>query len=261
LAWRLQPWRRSDLDYRPTTTYRSDRDVTLYTSTLLLTTMRFLILGATGPVGILLTRQVLHQYPDSCSLVLFVRSPEKIPADLAANPAIVIIQGQLHDHEILSNAMAAVDVVLSALGPSVKKGPFHPSDTPLARGYSTIIELMHQHAIKRLICLGTASITDPHDKFSISFAILVNGVAVFARNAYRDMVAIGDNVRTLGADLDWTIVRVPVLTQQEVTDVIAGYVGDGKTNTFLARSGFASFVVGEIESREWVKAAPLISSP
>ncbi|KAF9458742.1 NAD-P-binding protein [Collybia nuda] len=221
--------------------------------------MRILILGATGPTGILVIRQALKEY-QLCTIVLYVRSPEKVPNDLLQNPSIIIIEGQLDNHEMLSKAIEGVDIVVSALGPSVKKGPFHPSGTPLANAYLGIIEIMHQYQVKRLICLGTASITDPSDKFNLAFSVLVNGVATLARNAYKDVVAIGENIRTKGADLDWTIVRVPILTQTESTGVIAGYVGDGKTNTFLARLGFASFVIREIEKKEWVRKAPLICS-
>ena len=223
------------------------------------TTMRILILGATGPTGILLTRQALEKY-QSCTLILYVRSPGKIPGDLANNPSVIIIQGQLEDPDKLAKAMEGVDVVLSALGPSVKRGPFHPSGTPLAHAYSRIIKIMYQHGVSRLICLGTASITDPADKFNLAFSILVNGVAIFARNAYNDVVAIGETIRTDGANLDWTIVRVPILRDSESSSVIAGYVGDGKTSTMLTRLGFAVFVVGEIEKNEWVKKAPLVSS-
>ncbi|KAF5377229.1 hypothetical protein D9615_006343 [Tricholomella constricta] len=221
--------------------------------------MRIVILGATGPAGILLIRHALKQY-QACTIILYVRSPEKVPDDLKANSSIIVVQGQLDDKEALMKAMEGVDVVLSALGPSVRKGPFHPSNTPLAHAYSSVIEIMHQNGIKRLICLGTASITDPADKFSLAFSILVNGVATLARNAYNDVVAIGKNVRTQGADLDWTIVRVPVLTDKESEEVIAGYVGDGKTGTFLSRAGFAAFVVGEIERKQWIQKAPLICS-
>ena len=221
--------------------------------------MRILVFGATGPTGITLVRQVLQTYQE-CTVLLYVRSPGKVPEDLKADKSIIVVEGQLDDVIALSKAMEGVDAVLSTLGPSVKNGPFHPSNTPLANAYARIIDLMHQHHVKRLICLGTASITDPADKFSLAFSVLVNGVKTFARNAYNDVVAIGSNVRTLGADLEWTIVRVPVLTDKETKEVIAGYVGDGKTNTFLSRMGFASFVVGELDKREWVQKAPLLCS-
>jgi len=95
-----------------------------------------------------------------------------------------------------------------------------------------------------------------------SFFALINGVKTLAYNAYKDVVAIGDTIRGQeGQGLIWTIARVPLLTNSESKDVIAGYVGDNRVNTSLSRAGFAAFVVGELEKNAWVKKAPLISSP
>jgi len=221
--------------------------------------MRILILGATGPTGILLIREALAA-PQQHTLVLYVRSPEKLPEDISTHPAITVVKGELDDHA-LSTAMDGVQVVISTLGPSVKRGPFHPSDTPLAHGYSHIIAAMGMHKVTRLIALGTASITDPNDKFSCQFWLLIKGVATFARNAYKDVVAIGEIIRGEGVDLEWTIVRVPVLTDKESKEVIAGYVGDGKTKTTVSRAAFAAFVLGELEKNEWIRKAPLVCSP
>ncbi|KAG6866238.1 hypothetical protein C0991_006825 [Blastosporella zonata] len=217
--------------------------------------MRILILGATGAIGVLLIRRALKVFK-SCQLILYVRSVEKVPDDIKSNQSVTIIQGQLTDQDALAAAMSGVQTVLSALGPSVKKGPFHPSNTPLANAYLTVIDIMQRQGIKRLICLGTPSITDPADKFNLAFSILVHGVALGARSAYNDVVAIGRNVRS--ADLDWTIVRVPLLTNQDTEEVIAGYIGDGRTNTWLSRAGFAAFVIDEIEKNDWIHKAPLI---
>lgn len=133
------------------------------------------------------------------------------------------------------------------------------SNTPLAHAYSGIIRVMHKHSVKRLICLGTASIKDPHDKFSAVFWTMVNTVKTFAYNAYKDVVAIGETVKAEN-DLAWTIVRVPVLTNGDSKSVVAGYIGDGSVGSSLARAGFAAFVVAELEKNEWTKKAPLISS-
>ncbi|KAF8656379.1 hypothetical protein AX16_002566 [Volvariella volvacea WC 439] len=221
--------------------------------------MRFLILGATGPTGIQLIHRALETHP-SCTIVLYVRSPQNLPEDLATHSAITIIKGELSDRSSLADAMKGVDVVLSALGPKVMSGPFYSSGTPLAKAYGTIIEVMQEQHVKRLILLGTASIVDPHDRFSLAFSILVGGVATLARNAYNDVVAIGETVRNHGSDIDWTIVRVPFLTNAETTDVIAGYVGDGRTNICLSRKGFAAFVLDEVRDRQWIKQAPLVCS-
>ncbi|KAF9454991.1 NAD(P)-binding protein [Macrolepiota fuliginosa MF-IS2] len=201
--------------------------------------MRFLVLGGTGPCGIHLIRQLLSHYPSS-TIVIYARSPHKLPAELsdASNPALVIIKGDLTDKDAVERALEGVDVVLSALGPALGQ----PKDTPLAKGYELVIDSMHKYGVKRLIALGTTSIVDPADKFSLAYFSMINGVKIGARSAYDDIVAIGDAIRTKGRDLDWTIVRVPILTNSDSTAVVAGYVGD------------------EIENRQWVKKAPLITS-
>ncbi|KAK0506011.1 hypothetical protein EDD18DRAFT_1020097, partial [Armillaria luteobubalina] len=181
--------------------------------------MRLLILGGTGPSGILLIRQVLTTVP-SPFVVVYARNPSKLPTDLSSNSSVQIIEGQLDDAEKLSQAMEAVDAVLSALGPAQN----HPADKPLTRGYTTIIQVMHEHKVNRLIVLGTASISDPNDRFSIPFYLMVSTVKTIAHTAYEDIVAFGDLIRAQD-DLDWTIVRVPVLRDGEKTDVQAGYIG------------------------------------
>ena len=92
-------------------------------------------------------------------------------------------------------------------------------------------------------------------------ATLVAGVALFAHNAYKDVVAIGQTIRAQPDTLQWTIARVPILTSHATKEVVAGYIGDGKVNTTLSRAGFAAFCVQQLSSNEWVNKAPLVSTP
>lgn len=219
--------------------------------------MRLLILGGTGPSGIKLIEEALAA---SHTVVVYARSPGKIPDAIATNPAVTVVEGQLTDAEKLTEAMQGVDAVLSALGPVVQMGPFYASDTPLAHAYSLVIDVMKKQGVRRLIALGTPSMKDENDHFNFIMSTLVSGVALLAHNAYNDIVAVGKVIRSEGAELEWTIVRVPLLTNYDNKEVVAGYVGDGKTGTTLARAGFAHFVVGELEKGEWCRKAPLISS-
>jgi putative NADH-flavin reductase len=123
--------------------------------------MRILILGGTGAIGLLLIREALEHHH---TVTVYARSPEKLPEDITKNTAVVVIKGQLLDEDQLSKAMEGVNAVISALGPAVLRGPFHPSDTPLAKAYSLLIKVMHRYDVKRLIALGTSSIRDPNDK-------------------------------------------------------------------------------------------------
>lgn len=222
--------------------------------------MKVLVLGATGPIGLQLIQEALEAQH---SLVLLVRSPQKLPEWIQTHPSITVVEGQLTDAELVDKTVSGVDAILSALGPpvTVTSGITYSSHKPLAHAYALVVEAMKKHGVKRLLLLGTASMKDEHDKFSVVFATLVTGVALFAHNAYRDVVAIGETIRAQGDSLDWTIVRVPVLTNDQTKEVVAGYVGDGRVKPKLSRAGFASFVVKELEQGEWLCKAPLISTP
>jgi len=229
--------------------------------------MRFLIFGGTGPSGIALIRKVLVVYPSSI-IFLYVRTPNKIPEDLARQSSIVIIHGEITDLDEVEAALLGrhsttdkdqpVDVVLSALGPT---GPCHSADRPFAKFYECLIGLMSKHSVKRLIALCTASYPDPRDRFNPITYGLVTIVSTFAYSAYADFRAVGEVVRAHGdrKGIDWTLVRVPVLTNCESEKVVAGYVGDWKTGNILPRKAFAAFCIREIEKKEWVGKAPFIS--
>jgi putative NADH-flavin reductase len=217
--------------------------------------MRIVILGGTGPTGVLLIEEALATKRHT--IVVYARNPHKLPAHLHKHPDLTIAQGTLEDADALDAALTGAHAVLSALGPTFG----NPSGTPIARGYGVVIDSMRRKGVKRLIALGTTSIKDEKDRCSVVYSALIAGVAVGAHSAYRDIVAVGEVIRACD-DIEWTIVRVPVLKNEVNREVRAGYVGDGKAGSTytLARLGFAVFVLQELEKGEWIRRAPLITS-
>lgn len=216
--------------------------------------MRVVILGGTGPSGILLIEEALAA---KHTIVVYARSPQKLPEHLSKHPDITIVKGELQDVAALATALAGAHAVLSALGPTFG----NPAGTPIAHGYAAVMEAMRSAGVKRLIALGTASIGDAKDKFSFVYSGMVAAVYIGARSAYKDIVAVGETIRA-SEDIDWTIVRVPVLKNDKNREVRVGYIGDGGAGAgcTLSRQGFAAFVVQELEKGEWIKSAPLITS-
>jgi hypothetical protein len=222
--------------------------------------MHILVLGGTGAIGLLLIRELLASQANH-TLVVYARSPNKLPDDLTSHDRVKVAKGELMDRDAMSAALEGIHAVVSTLGPAVSKGPFHPPGTPLAKGYKLLIELMQERNITRLIALGTASNKDPNDKSSIKFWTLVTGVATFAHHAYEDVVAIGETIRGTEG-LIYTLGRVPILTSGEKEQdrkYVAGYIGDGKTGVWLPRLAYAVFVTEELEKNEWVRKSPLVS--
>ncbi|KAI0292247.1 NAD(P)-binding protein [Multifurca ochricompacta] len=206
--------------------------------------MRIVILGGTGP---------------SAHIVIYARNPQKLPAHLSSknHPEISIVQGELQDLNALSTALTGAHAILSALGPNFG----NPSGTPLAHGYAVVLEAMRSAGVKRLIALGTPSIRDENDKFSIIYSAMITAFSLVASSAYKDIVAVGDVIRA-SEDIDWTLVRVPTLKNEKNREVLVGYIGDGSAGGryTLARLGFATFVLKELENAKWIRRAPLITS-
>jgi nucleoside-diphosphate-sugar epimerase len=133
--------------------------------------MKILLLGGTGPVGILFLRQALER---NHTVIVYARSPDKIPPDLREHASVKIFKGSLEDADLIRQAFSAeggIDAVVSALGPPVTG--FHPKDAPIARAYEKVLEVMKETGVKRVIVLGTASIKDPLDSFDLKYKAMV----------------------------------------------------------------------------------------
>ncbi|KAJ7901528.1 hypothetical protein B0H13DRAFT_2027901 [Mycena leptocephala] len=214
--------------------------------------MRVIVLGATGPSGILVVKEYLKVYPEG-TVIIYARNPSKLPADLISNPAVTVAA--------LTSAFEAggkVDAVLSTVGP----GMGHPSTLPLTAAYKEIISVMATQGCKRLIALSTLSAEDSRDQFSLIASILVFIVWVIQRSAWRDIIAYSKLIAEEcdKHDIEWTLVRVPGLHTKPNQKAVAGIWGDGKTGVLLSRHVIAEFYVREIEGKEWARKAPALSS-
>ncbi|KDQ11596.1 hypothetical protein BOTBODRAFT_453510 [Botryobasidium botryosum FD-172 SS1] len=217
--------------------------------------MKLLTLGGTGPSGLEIIDAALAR---SHSLVVFVRSPQKLPEKVHAHPDVTVVQGSIHDYDALFAALDGVDAVVSTLGGV----PFQKNDLPIKRGYECVIKAMKARGIKRIVLNGTVAISDPeNDRRSVKAMLNVGAVHLLVHSMYVDVVACGKLFMSEAAEgLDWTILRVPVLNNGPRTEVIAGYVGDGKVGWSLSRSDIGWFFVNEVESGQWIRKLPMISS-
>lgn len=76
-----------------------------------------------------------------------------------------------------------------------------------------------------------------------------------------EMVAIAETVAA-ESDLDWTLFRVPHLTEASADlPVYAGLIGPGyKGSLELSRASQARWILKEIEDRAWIKQAPALGN-
>lgn len=114
-----------------------------------------------------------------------------------------MIQGGLVNAEKHSDAIKDQDVIVSLLGPA---GSI--TSTPYTDAYRLIFSLMKRWIVKRIYAMGTPSIPDPEDGFSILAFLGVCLIKIIANSAYQDIVGVGKIVETQATKddgLDWTI--------------------------------------------------------
>ena len=175
--------------------------------------MRITIFGATGRAGLHVVEQALSR---GFEVTAFVRNPEKL-ADQRANARV--IQGDVSNREQVNQAIAGADAVISVLGPTKNAPVFEVS-----QGTGYILDGMRQHGVRRLVLSAGAGVGDPNDEPKLFNKLISILLKLVSRYVYEDMMKTIELVRK--SDLDWTVVRVPMLTDGPAqAKVKVGWVG------------------------------------
>lgn len=210
--------------------------------------MKLAVFGATGETGLLLVQLALQH---GHWVTAFARRPDKLCWD---HPALRIDAGELTDEGAIDHAVEGADAVISLLGPRADW-----EGKPITQGTKNILAAMQRHDVRRLVVVSTASARDPEDAPDPKFRLFVSLVKLGARPAYEDIVSTAAVVRS--SDRDWTIVRVPLLTNGERTGrVNVGYLGDARLGTFLSRANMADFLLRQIGDTSYLRRSPAISN-
>jgi hypothetical protein len=121
-----------------------------------------------------------------------------------------------------------------------------------------IVVAMEGRGVRRLIATSTARASDPRDEPSVFVRLAVAVLRTFLRHAYDEVVGQAAIIR--GSDLDWTLVRVPGLTNGRVGPVRAGYFGVGAVGFLISRASLAAFLLAQLDDPAWIRGAPAVSS-
>lgn len=209
--------------------------------------MRLAVFGASGRTGREVVRRALERGHD---VRAFARTPAKI--DLQ-HERLEIVQGDVQDPAAVARGVAGADAVLSALGPTA-----NVPDPQITRGTRHIVDAMRRQGVRRIVVTGGAGVSDPQDRPTLVSRLVKGLLLIVARRVYQDMRGAVEVVRT--SDLDWTVVRLPRLTDDPATGTVrSDYLG-GDVGIRIGREDVASFMLDQLESDRYVRAAPVISS-
>lgn len=209
--------------------------------------MRVTVFGSSGRTGRLVVQEALRVGHE---VVAFSRRPVQLE-DL--HPPVELVAGQLTDREALQRAVQGSQAVLSVLAPSSNRPEF-----AVSRALESILEVMQQQGVNRLVATSGAGIGDPLDAPTGMSRLMDWLVRSLARNVYADMLQAAQLVRA--SPLDWTLVRVPMLTDRPGNgQVKVAWVGKGM-GPRLARADLAVFLVSQVEDRAYLRQSPAVSN-
>ncbi len=208
--------------------------------------MKLAIFGGTGKTGKYLVQQALDAGHE---VVMLARTPSKVTAK---DEKLTVVQGDILDAERVEDTIRGVDAVLSVLGPTNNKPEF-----TISRGMDNILESMKRNNVQRIIIAAGAGVRDPQDKpkfIDRFFGLLLR---LLSKNILADMQQVVEKLRA--SDREWTIVRVPMLTDQPAQGTLTvGYVGD--ISPRISRTEMAAFMLKQLHDASYVRMAPAISN-
>ena len=209
--------------------------------------MKLAIFGGTGKGGRFLVPLALEAGHE---VVVLSRNPSNMTIQ---NERLTVLQGDISERASVDAVIQGADAVMSSLGAKNSAPPFS-----ISKGFDNILPSMNQHNVRRLIMSCGAVIFDPLDKPQPP-NLLFNFIwRHFQTNVYEDMGQVVEKVRA--SDLDWTIVRVPYLTERfsKPGTLRVGYLGD--IGSMITRTDMSNFMLKQLESDAYVKKAPAISN-
>lgn len=208
--------------------------------------MKVTIFGGTGKTGQHLVKQALDAGYD---VVVLARTPSKLTTQ---HDKLQVLQGGILDEACVEQAIQGTDAVVSVLGPSSNKPDFI-----ISRGTDNILAAMQKHDVRRIIISAGAGVRDPKDRPGLIDRVASLVLNLVSKNVVADMEQVVQKIRN--SDRDWTVVRVPMLTDQPAQNTLkVGYVGD--ISPRISREDMAAFMLKQLDDDTWLHSAPAISN-
>lgn len=182
-------------------------------------------------------------------MTILARRPEKAN-DLGQ---VRVVQGDALDPIAMGRAVEGTEAVISAIGTPVS--PFRDI-TLLSSATRILTSEMQRRGVSRLIAITGMGAGDSAGHGGFLFD------RIFKPLMLRKVYADKDRQETIirGSGLEWTIVRPSVLSNKPAQGAVrtltnlSDFHGGG-----ISREDVAAFILDELDARQWVHQAPLIT--
>ena len=209
--------------------------------------MKVLLFGATGGIGRHFREQARAKGHE---LVLFARDTAKLDPLHDGETAVV---GDIGDRVRVTAAVAGVDAVISALGPTSNGADQVPLFENFAR---VLVDAMNSHGVRRLVAISGGAVNVPGERKRLAARIASAVVRAFVGNVVAAKQREFDLV--YASDLDWVAPRAARVVDEPRTGTYK--VGDAARGTRINAGDVADFMVGALTDDRYLRQAPLIAN-
>lgn len=210
--------------------------------------MKIALFGSTGFVGKVLLEKALQQ---GFQVITLARSPEKLGA---LKDKVEVIQGDIFQPDKIEECLQGVKAVLSTVPPEAR------TEDPgkYERNMDEIIRLMKKNGVRRLVHIGGAAHGGgENEQWSLQrrllrlFLNLTWKPGLFAKQLEWEAMK--------RSGIDWTLIRPPRVIKGKSVGKLAA--DDKKLiGAAVNVNDLAAFMLEQIESKEWIGRAPLVST-
>ncbi len=215
--------------------------------------MRILLFGATGRTGKIILQKAVDAGHEA---VAIARDKSKLNGINAE-----IIQGTPYDRDTVLTAIKDCDAVISTLNVSrATDSPWSKLRSPedlISKSVQNALEGMKINNIKRIIVLSTLGAGDSREKMPVLFNLFISITNL--RYAFKDHTRQEEVLAR--SDLDWTVIRLPVLTNDAGENEVLVNIGDGtRLKRKVNRETVSRFILDIINEEKYFKKKIAISN-
>jgi putative NADH-flavin reductase len=204
------------------------------------------MIGATGPLGLEITR---HALDGGHRVTAMVRDPSRLSL---GHPDLATVAGDVLQMGAVDAPMSGQDAVICCLG----RKPTRHAVTLFSHGTEIILRAMQRHNVRRLICITGIGAGDSKGHGGFLYDRLLQPLLL--RSIYEDKTRQEDLVRR--SDRDWVIVRPARLTngiQRRHYGVVLGVAGLQANS--ISRADAAEFVTSQLKIDKYLYKAPVLT--
>ncbi|APU12759.1 putative NADH-flavin reductase [Actinoalloteichus sp. GBA129-24] len=211
--------------------------------------MKITVLGATGGTGLEVVGQACAAGHD---VIAVVRDPAGITL---VHPRLTVVRADAMDTAALRPAVAGRDAVVSTLGSRAGRAP----TTVCTDGITAAITAMRAEGVRRLVAVSASGLATEGD--DLLTRVLAKPILQrVLRHTFADMTAMEEVMRAT-PDLDWTIIRPPMLTNGPRSEPYRSAVDRNVPRGYrISRANLADCILRCLSERAPLAASVAIAS-